>query len=264
MATSAPESSASDCPQRAAPLLAPHPAIAGSYSRDTDKRGFLTSIFDETAGDYDRMEAWLSLGSGRWYRRQALLRAGLASGMHVADVATGTGLVAGEALSIIGPGGRLVGIDPSVQMMRRARERLGIETVVGTAEALPFADATFDFVSVGYALRHVEDLSSALAEFRRVLRPGGRVCILEITRPGTRIGRGLLRAYLGSVSRLAGTLAGLSPRTPELWRYYWQTIDRCIPPARVLEAIRSAGFISVSRRVACRICSEYVALAPGG
>jgi len=269
--------------------------IAGAYASPQHKREFLSSIFDDTAKDYDRIEHWLSLGSGRWYRRQALIRAGLTQGMRVADVAIGTGLVAGEALPIIGPAGQLIGIDPSAEMMRRASERLGVKTVSGVAEALPLPDASCDFLSMGYALRHVEDLAAAFGEFHRVLTPArqsgqsgqpgqsgqsgqsdqfgqfaqvrpprqiaaGRLCILEITRPTSRLGRAMLRLYLGTCSRLIGLFGKLAPRTPELWAYYWQTIDKCVPPEQVIAALIAAGFADVKRTVVFGIFSEYTAV----
>jgi len=245
--------------------LAPHPVIPGAYRCAENKRQFLNAIFDETAQDYDRVERWLSLGSGRWYRRQALRRAGLAEGMRIADVAVGTGLLAGEALSLIGATGRLVGVDPSQEMMRRAKERLGIDTVVGVAESLPLDDASVDFLSMGYALRHVEDLNAAFREFHRVLKPAGefgpgRLCILEITRPTTRLGRAFLRLYLGTLSRFIGTFHRLASRTPELWAYYWETIDKCVPPQRVVDALSDAGFLDVKRSIVGGIFSEYTAI----
>ena len=239
--------------------LAPHPPIASAYSAPAQKRPFLNAIFDDTAQDYDRIEKWVSLGTGRLYRRQALLRAGLKPGMAVADVAVGTGLVAVEAQAIIGAGGRLVGVDPSPNMMRCAREHFGIETVLGSAESLPFDDATFDFLSMGYALRHVEDLNAAFREFHRVLKPGGRLCILEITRPKTSLGRNFFRAYLWSVSRLAGMRFRLAPRTPELWSYYWKTIDACAPAQSIMDALAGAGFNSIHRNVVGGVFSEYTA-----
>ena len=245
--------------------FAPHPPIAGAYAAPEQKRKFLNDIFDDTAQDYERVERWLSLGSGRWYRRQALVRAGLKPGMRIADVAIGTGLLAGEALTIIGSTGHLVGVDPSTQMMQLAKERLGsqIQTVAGTAESLPFPDASFDFLSMGYALRHVEDVGNAFLEFHRVVRPGGRICILEITRPHTSLGRAALRLYLGTLSRLVGLFGRLAPRTPELWAYYWETIDKCLAPQRVLDALTLAGFTSVNRHVVGGLLSEYTAVRPG-
>jgi len=240
----------------------PHPLLPRYYKTDEDKRRYLTAIFDATVADYDKLESWLSLGSGRKYRRDALLRAGIQPGMHIADVAVGTGLVAAEALSIIGEHGSLVGIDPSTEMLRSARERLGIRTIVATAESLPLESESMDAISMGYALRHVESLDLAFQQFHRVLKRGGRVCILEITRPRTSVGRWILKAYLGTLTNILGKVIKLSPRTPELWAYYGETIDKCVPPEQVLKALGDAGFVHAERQTSCGILSEYTALKP--
>jgi demethylmenaquinone methyltransferase/2-methoxy-6-polyprenyl-1,4-benzoquinol methylase len=240
----------------------PHPLNPALYRDNREKREWLRRIFDDTAGDYDRVESWLSLGSGRWYRRQALRRAGLSDGMAVADVACGTGLVAREAASIVGARGEIIGIDPSERMLGHARGKVGIQTVVGVAEALPFEAGRFDFVAMGYALRHVGDLGAAFAEFHRVLRPGGLLCILEITRPTGPLRRVLLRGYMGLLSGVLGRVKRVASRTPELWTYYWQTIDRCVPPDRVLQALREAGFQGAQHRVQLGLFSEYTACRP--
>lgn len=238
--------------------LAPIPPMPGYY-RDEEKRAWLRRLFDDTADGYDRVEAWLSLGTGSRYRRDALQRAGLGQGMNVVDVATGTGLVAREALSIVGPAGRVVGIDPSEAMLARARSKLAIETRTAWADALPVDDETADFVTMGYALRHLEDLHAAFREFSRVLKPDGRVCVLELTRPSSRLARMSLRGYLGLISSPLGRLAGLPPRTSELWRYYWDTIEQCAAPARVTEVLSRAGFRDVSHRLVLGLFSEYTA-----
>ncbi|HYP72271.1 MAG TPA: class I SAM-dependent methyltransferase, partial [Variovorax sp.] len=85
--------------------LAPHTPLHGYYKDEVEHRAYLQKIFDDTAPDYERIENVLAFGSGRWYRRQALLRAGLTAGAEVLDVGIGTGMVATEALGIIGPGG---------------------------------------------------------------------------------------------------------------------------------------------------------------
>jgi len=200
--------------------------------------------------------------SGGWYRRQALKRAGLHTGMSVLDVAIGTGLVARQACRLVGPLGRVVGVDPSVGMRRLARDSLGIETMDGVAETLPVDDGVFDFVSMGYALRHVSDLGSVFAEFLRVLRAGGRVCILEITRPRTAVGRGLLRSYLSSMCAMARATRRSSPRTRELWEYYWETIDRCVPPETITGMLGAAGFREARRGVELGVFSEFTAVKP--
>jgi demethylmenaquinone methyltransferase/2-methoxy-6-polyprenyl-1,4-benzoquinol methylase len=236
--------------------------MPGRYRDPTEKREWLRRIFDETADDYDRVESWLSLGTGRWYRRQALRRAGVSTGMTVLDVACGTGLVAREACAIVGPQGKVVGIDPSERMLERAQRSLNITALSGVAEALPLGSGEFDFVVMGYALRHMTDLAAAFAEFHRVVAPGGRLCILEITRPATRVGRALLRGYMGVLAAALGLVRLTSARTPELWRYYWETIEACVPPTRVVGALATAGFEQVRHRKELGLFSEYTARRP--
>jgi demethylmenaquinone methyltransferase/2-methoxy-6-polyprenyl-1,4-benzoquinol methylase len=161
-------------------VLLPHAPLTEYYKDEAERQQYLRRIFDETAPDYDRIERVLAFGSGPWYRRCALQRAGLAAGAQVLDVGIGTGLVAREALKIIGGQGRLTGVDPSVGMMNQVHLP-GVELVRGKAEALPRPDASADFLSMGYALRHIGDVAAAIGEFHRVLRPGGRLVVLEIT-----------------------------------------------------------------------------------
>ncbi len=239
--------------------LPPHPVLTPYYRDSTEKREYLRAIFDDTAQDYDRMESIASLGSGRWYRRHALRRAGLAPGMSVLDVATGTGLLAREALTLVGPGGSVIGVDPSTSMLKHARDELHIQTIVATAESIPVESERFDFVTMGYALRHVSDLRDTFVELARVLRPGGRLCVLEVSRPESATRRFLLRAHLKGVFPIAARLVGRAPRTSELWKYYWETIEQCVPPQRVLDAMTDAGLAGAQRTVALGLFSEYTA-----
>lgn len=238
--------------------LPAHAPLPQYYGDEDDHQRFLRRMFDDTAVDYERVERLLALGSGPWYRRQALRRAGLAPGQHVLDVGIGTGLLARQALALLAPGGRLTGVDPSAGMMAQARLP-GVALLQGRAEALPLGDAEVDFVSLGYALRHLSDLRAAFAEFARVLRPGGRVLLLEITRPPGRLARGLLRAYMRAVVPLAARCVTGRADTATLWRYYWDTIEACIAPGQVMDALRQAGFDDVQRHVELGIFSEYTA-----
>ena len=99
------------------PVREPHQPIAAYYRTEAERAGFLREIFDSTATDYDKVERMLALGTGPWYRRQALKRAGLAPGMQVVDVGFGTGLVAQQAIALIGDAALLTGVDPSPAMM---------------------------------------------------------------------------------------------------------------------------------------------------
>lgn len=241
----------------------PLPVLAPYFSDEAGRRAFVRGIFDRTATDYERMEHVMALGSGGWYRRKALERAGLATGMKVADVAVGTGMVAREAARIVGDPAAVTGIDPSPGMLAAARLPSGVTLLEGTAEKLPLPDACVDFVSMGYALRHVSDLAAAFAEFRRVLKPGGRVLVLEITRPESAIGRAVLKAYMrGAVPALAAILAR-SRETAHLMRYYWDTIEACVPPESVLCTLAAAGFEGVGRHVELGIFSEYTGRRSG-
>ena len=152
------------------PAHAPHAPLTEYYDSEAQRAPFLRQIFDSTAPDYDRIERAMAFGSGPWYRRQALLRAGLAPGMRVLDVGTGTGLVAREAVAIVGDPTLVTGVDPSPGMLGAAHLPAGVELKVGGAESIPAATASADFVSMGFALRHVPDLTPAFAEFFRVLR----------------------------------------------------------------------------------------------
>ena len=241
--------------------LPPHLPLTDYYADEPERHRFVRGIFDDTAADYDRIERVLAFGSGPWYRRQALQRAKLKPGARVLDVGIGTGLVAREALRMIGPAGTLVGVDPSPGMMEQVRLP-GVQLLTGRAEALPCVDASCDFLSMGYALRHLADLSAAFAEFHRVLRPGGRLLILEITRPQGRLATLALKTYMRAVVPAIARVVARRNKTSELWRYYWDTIEACVPPDAVLEALRAAGFRRVRRYVELGIFSEYTAFKP--
>ncbi|HEX9686619.1 MAG TPA: class I SAM-dependent methyltransferase [Burkholderiales bacterium] len=243
-----------------APVHDPHPVLSTYYSSADDKQDFVRRIFDSSAGDYDRVDCVLGLGSGSWYRREALRRAGLAAGMRMLDVGVGTGLVSKEAVPILGEHGSVTGIDPSAGMISSAALH-GLALVRGRAEALPFATGCFDFLALGFGLRHLGDLEKVFLEFRRVLAPGGRLLVLEITRPEGRVASALLRAYLRNVVPFVARLVSRSRHTHTLYRYYWDTIEACAPPARVMATMAAAGFSRIHREVKIGFFSEYHATA---
>jgi demethylmenaquinone methyltransferase/2-methoxy-6-polyprenyl-1,4-benzoquinol methylase len=245
-------------------IHSPHPPLTKYYANEQARRGFVRNIFDRTASDYDRIDRLLALGSGPWYRNQALRRAGLTAGMRVVDVGVGTGLVAREAVKLTGSTALVVGVDPSPGMMSQAKLP-GVQLVEGRAEAIPFPDASFDFLSMGYALRHIGDLSSAFSEFRRVLKPGGRLCLLEITKPERAWSRVLLKGYMRGVVPVLARLIGGSAESAKLWRYYWDTIEACVPPSAVVDALAEAGFARAKRHIetgALSVLAEFQAAKP--
>ncbi len=242
-------------------VIRPHRVLTEYYPDEESRHRFIGNIFDDTAADYDRIERMMAFGSGPWYRRQALQRAGLGPGMDMLDVGTGTGLLAREALKLLAPGGTLVGVDPSVGMMAEAHLD-GVQMLQGRAEALPRDDASCDFLAMGYALRHISDLAAAFSEFHRVLRPGGRLVVLEITRPQGRLATAGLKLYMRAVVPTLARFVARRAQTAHLWRYYWDTIEACVPPPAVMAALREAGFTEVQRYVELGIFSEYTARKP--
>jgi demethylmenaquinone methyltransferase/2-methoxy-6-polyprenyl-1,4-benzoquinol methylase len=244
---------------------APHVPLTEYYADEQSRAGFVRDMFDSTAEDYDRMEHILGLGSGMWYRGQALERAGLKPGMRVVDVGVGTGLVAHEAARIVGDASLVTGVDPSPGMMKNAKVPQGVVLVEGSAEAIPFPEAHFDFLSMGYALRHISDLSVAFREFHRVMKPGGKLCILEITYPESNWGRFFLKIYMKGLVPMLALIVARKKNTRRLWRYYWDTIEACVPPAQVLTMLEAAGFTDVHRHIEVKgmsVLAEYQATKP--
>lgn len=240
----------------------PHSPLQAYYACEADRREWVRKLFDRTAGDYERMERLMALGSGSWYRRRALQRAGLRPGMAVVDVGVGTGLVAREAARIVGDPKRVTGVDPSSGMLANARVPAGVRLLTGSAESVPLPEDCADFLSMGYALRHVSDLAAAFREFSRVLRPGGQVCLLEITSPRGMLARIMLKSYMRGVVPVLARWVARDRGVPELMRYYWDTIEACVPPESILSALTAAGFVEVDRYVEHGMFSEYRARKP--
>lgn len=240
----------------------PHPVLKDYYSSAAERQSFVGSLFDGAARHYNFIGRMFDLGSGPPYRRGALRRVGLHPGMRILDVATGTGLLAREAARIVGPRGGVIGVDPSRGMLREAQAVPSARLVQGRAEALPFHDDLFNVLSMGFALRHVDDLEVTFREYWRVLKPGGRLLLLEISRPAPAIMRYLLRVYLQRFLPMMARLCTRSEPAELLMKYYWDTIDCCAPPETILEVLRRSGFVDVRRWVFFGLISEYSATKP--
>ncbi len=246
----------------AAEPLAPHGTLPGYYRAPNERQPFVDDLFDRSARHYDWICNVMSFGSGVWYRRQALLRAGLKPTMRVLDIGTGTGLVTDAMLRAGVAPDRVLGVDPSDGMLRHHRARNRVRLLRGVGDAVPVRDGTFDFVVMGYALRHVADLQATFTEYLRVLRPGGSLLLLEITRPRTRIGRFFAHTWFGRFLPLVTRIGTGSAEARKLMDYYWATIDACVPPERILAALTAAGFVGVERGTQFAIFSEYRARRP--
>jgi demethylmenaquinone methyltransferase/2-methoxy-6-polyprenyl-1,4-benzoquinol methylase len=198
------------------------------------------AMFDRIAPVYDAMNRTMTAGLDRRWRRitaQSVVR----PGDVVLDACCGTGDL---AIADAGAGGRVTGLDFSERMLERARRKAPeLQWVSGDMLALPFADASFDAATVGFGVRNVDDLARGLAELRRILRVGGRLGILEITRP-----RGPLapfyRLWFDGVVPLVGKLLpGGSAYT-----YLPASVRRFPGPEELVELIAAAGFRDVRYR----------------
>lgn len=245
------------------PPHAPHPVLPDYYRRADERQAFVIALFDSTAAQYDRLCRLMSLGSGQWYRRWVLRRTGLRSGMRVLDIATGTGLVARAATAVVGDSGTVIGVDPSRGMLREARKTLSGSLAQGCVDELPFRADVFDVLTIGYALRHAADLEAAFRECLRVTKPGGCLLILEISRPASTWLRTVIRVYFTWL--LPWLLRGGGKGDARvLLRYYWDTIEHCVPPGTILEVLRRSGFVGVRLKVFGGLLSEYVAVKSRG
>jgi demethylmenaquinone methyltransferase / 2-methoxy-6-polyprenyl-1,4-benzoquinol methylase len=199
------------------------------------------TMFDRIAPVYDAMNRLMSAGlDQRWRRITA--EAAVRPGDRVLDACCGTGDLALSALAV---GGRVTGLDFSERMLDRAvRKSDEVEWLRGDALELPFRDDSFDAVTVGFGVRNLEDLDRGLAEFRRVLRPGGRLAVLEITRP-TGLLAPFYRLWFDGLVPLAGRLLpGGSAYT-----YLPASVRRFPGAVEFTELLRRAGFDPVAYRL---------------
>jgi demethylmenaquinone methyltransferase/2-methoxy-6-polyprenyl-1,4-benzoquinol methylase len=241
--------------------VVPHPPLRDYYAAPEEREHFVRDLFDDTAPWYDWSVAFLSFGSGGRYRRDALTRAGLARGQRVLDIATGTGVVSRAAMTITGSASAIIGLDPSIGMLIAGREKANFPLVEAGSEHLPFRDASFDMITVGFALRHFADLDAVFRDCRRVLRPGGRILIMEITAPSSRAARTFLGAYMGGIVPALATLITRRRNVGRMLAYYWATTRDCVRPEVILDALHGAGFNDVKRHVELGMFSEYSATA---
>jgi len=199
------------------------------------------TMFDRIAPVYDVMNRAMTLGLDRRWRRLAAL-AVVRPGDDVLDSCCGTGDL---AIADARAGGRVTGVDFSEAMLERARRKAPeLAWVRADALDLPFADGTFDVATVAFGVRNVADLDAGLSELARVLRPGGRLAVLEITRP-----RGVLRAFFRLWFDVLVPLAGKVLPGGAAYTYLPASVRRFPGPDDLARAIERAGFTAVGYRL---------------
>jgi len=207
-----------------------------------EKRAVVEAMFDRIAPRYDLMNRLMTFGIDRGWRRRAIAALGLRAGDCVLDLACGSGDLAAEALR---GGARVVGLDVSAGMLRQAQaRRLGCTLVRGDALALPLPDASIDAVVSGFALRNFVDLAGAFAESARVLRPRGRIALLEVDRPASALLRLGHAVYFRRVVPLLGAL--LADR--DAYAYLPESTAYLPDEPALIAMLRTAGFAAVRKR----------------
>jgi demethylmenaquinone methyltransferase/2-methoxy-6-polyprenyl-1,4-benzoquinol methylase len=193
------------------------------------------TMFDRIAPVYDVMNRLMTAGLDVRWRRLAAASA-VRTGDRVLDAACGTGDLAIADLKA--GAGKVTGLDFSAKMLERARvKNTTIEWLQGDMLALPFADETFDAATVGFGVRNVENLELGLSELRRVLRPGGRLAILEITQP-----RGALRPFYSLWFDRVVPLLGKVLPGGDAYTYLPASVKRFPTAERLADMLREAGF----------------------
>jgi demethylmenaquinone methyltransferase / 2-methoxy-6-polyprenyl-1,4-benzoquinol methylase len=226
--------------------VAAEPSPAAQRTADGVRR-----MFDRVAPRYDLANTVFSLGRDRAWRRAAARAAGLADGQRALDVACGTGALTRE-LAAAAPGAVVVGLDFSWEMVRRAAVPAaaaeagpGAAYLAGDALRLPLRDSAVDVLTIAFGLRNLPEPGRGLLEFRRVLRPGGRLVVCEFSQPVVPVLRGVYRRYL---TRLMPVAARRLTSDPEAYQYLARSIGAWPDQAGLAGWLQDAGFTQVAWR----------------
>jgi demethylmenaquinone methyltransferase / 2-methoxy-6-polyprenyl-1,4-benzoquinol methylase len=211
---------------------------APAADRGTLPEPQVRAMFDRIARVYDLMNSVMTAGLHHKWRRRAADLAHVGPGDRVLDVATGTGDLAIELSKRVTPGGQVVGTDFSEEMLVHARRKApGMRFEWGNALQLPYADGEFAAATVGFGARNFSDLDQGLSEMARVVKPGGRVVILEITTPQKPPLSTFFRLWFDRVVPLIGKVAG----DPDAYDYLPNSVKRFPEPAGLAASLERAG-----------------------
>ena len=226
------------------------------------KKEGIRKLFDNIAPDYDRLNHILSLNIDKGWRKKAVRQiADEERPMKVLDVACGTADFTIEIARKVATGSEVIGVDISEGMMAVGREKIakaGVDAELSAAdcEALPYPDGRFDRISVGFGVRNFEHLETGLSEMFRVLSPGGKLVILELSVPSNRIIRWCYKLYFLKILPAVG---GLISGNRGAYEYLPASVLRFPAPDKFIQMMKSAGFDTVEHTpFTFGICRMYV------
>ena len=217
-----------------------------------DKPSYVRRMFAAIAGRYDLMNRLMTGGRDEGWRRTVVRELGLRTGAAVIDVATGTGDIAREVARTV-PGSRVEAVDFCAEMMLAGRHKFvegdlaeRVTFVCGDALALPYPDDTFDGATTGFALRNVASIPAALSEMRRVLKPGGRMVCLEISRPSRPV---ISHVYWWYFFKVVPMLGGRISGQREAYSYLPKSAQAFLTARQLATEMEAAGFHQVRYRL---------------
>ena len=225
------------------------------------KRAFVRQMFDGIARRYDLLNHLLSLGVDILWRKKTVDRLQPGPNWRILDLATGTGDLGFECGKRAGDI-QVIGVDPSMPMLREGAKKNEsranpIAFLCGDGECLPFGEGTFDGVTIGFGIRNVAELETALSEMCRVLKVGGRVAVLEFSRPRIPVFRGLYNFYF---QRILPRIGHMVSRDPNAYHYLYESVMRFPEGGDFCDRLFDAGFVDIQAvRLSFGIATIYLA-----
>ena len=235
-----------------------------------DKTGLVRDVFESVAGSYDLMNDLMSMGIHRLWKRRAVELSGIRRGHRVLDLAAGTGDLAARFGGLVGPGGEVVLSDINAAMLEQGRRRMADAGLVGNifyaqadAQHLPFPDRHFDCVTIGFGLRNVTDKRLALESILRVLKPGGRLLVLEFSKPSNRIFGAVYGWYFRNILPRIGQLVARNREAA--YEYLPASVSEFPNGQTLADIMESCGLADVRwKPLTFGIATIYYGTRPGG
>ncbi len=240
--------------------------IVKPYEAEGSKKQQVSEMFDNIAPYYDLLNRVLSLGIDKSWRKRAIKLLQEDNPKYILDVATGTGDVALQVADKLQPE-KIIGVDISNEMLAIGRQKIAkknLESVItleeGDSENLPFQDNTFDAITVAYGVRNFENLEKGLGEMYRVLKPGGKVVVLEFSKPTMFPFKQLFNLYF---KYILPTIGKWTSKDPKAYRYLYESVQAFPDGKQFVSILNKLGFHSTQFiSLSLGICSIYLGKKP--